>query len=384
MLFNLDRQAKKNILEHYKQEALKSRLKKEEEKKKEIEEDKANLELKEKRQKASIDLMNEEILFNRNKLKNEYNLMLQKTKGYFPRKTDIIINNWGQSKDPFVLPQIKTNNSSINNIFNTKSFLNNYSKKDFLYLTPIQKEKEILKQVDHMNEYLTDKQNTNEVRQFFKMEKENRHNFYKDLLYSQYKNALNKNLNLYGTKDELLLMHRKKKFISDNPYIKKRKYESGSTSLDHNPIVNPENNYNYNKYINYQSFAESLNKSRNNNNNIYKINSSSNSLNNNLYNNQNLNNNFNNNLSKNNINNNVYNRYNSYNNIKNINNDNIKERNTIDVYKNILGNRYNIYNNLNSEKVTNNEININNNNKRNLNINDYNLRRNLSQGDMYV
>ena len=379
MLFHLDRQAKQNILEHYRQEALKSRLKKEEEKKKEMEEDKANLELKEKRQKATIDLMNEEILFNRNKLKKEYNLMLQKTKGYIPRKTDIIINNWGQSKDQFILPEVKTNNSSKNDIFISKSFLNNYSKKDFIHLTPIQKEKEILKQVDHMHEYLTDKQNLNEIKQYFLVQKENRHNFYKDLLYSQYKNALNKNLNLYGTKDALILKNRKKKFISDNPYIKKRKYEFGTSSLDHNPIVNPENNYNYNKYINYQSFAaglNSLNNSRNNNNKIYKR-KSLNNLENNLYNNQKnvvLNNNQNSNK------NNAYDRY-SYNN--NTNN-NLNERNNKEIYRNILGNINNNYN-LNSSrpiKVTNNEININNN--QNFEPNDYNLRRNFSQGDIYV
>ena len=57
------------------------------------------------------------------------------------------------------------------------------------------------------------------------------------------------------------------------PYIKKRKYDFGTSSLDHNPIVNPENNYNYNKYINYQSFAAGLNSLNNsrNNNKVYKI-----------------------------------------------------------------------------------------------------------------
>ena len=342
-----------------------------------MEEDKANLELKEKRQKATIDLMNEEILFNRNKLKKEYNLMLQKTKGYIPRKTDIIINNWGQSKDEFILPEVKTNISSKNDVFINKSFLNNYSKNDFIHLTPIQKEKEILKQVDHMHEYLTDKQNLNEIKQYFLVQKENRHNFYKDLLYSQYKNALNKNLNLYGTKDALILKNRKKKFISDNPYIKKRKYDFGTSSLDHNPIVNPENNYNYNKYINYQSFAAGLNSLNNsrNNNKVYKI-KSLNSLDNNLYNNQKnvLNNNQNSNK------NNVYDRYSCNNNTNN----NLNARNNKEVYRNILGNINNNYN-LNSNrpiKVTNNENNINNN--QNLESNDFNLRRNFSQGDIYV
>ena len=39
MLFNLDRQTKQNILDHYKQEALLNRIRKKEEKQKEIEEE---------------------------------------------------------------------------------------------------------------------------------------------------------------------------------------------------------------------------------------------------------------------------------------------------------------------------------------------------------
>ena len=382
MLFNLDRQSKQNILEHYKQEALKSRLRKEEEKKREMEEDRNNLQLKEKRQKETIDMMNKEIIFNRNKIKKEYNLMLQKTKGYLPRKTDIIINNWGQSKDPIILPKVKINNSSIAKSFNAKSFLNNNNKKDFIHLTQIQKEKEILKQIDHMDEYLTDKPNLNEVKQYFLMQKENRHNFYKDLLYNQYKNAINKNLNLYGTKDELILKERKKKFISDNPYIKKRKYESGSTSLEHNPIVNPENNYNYNKYINYKNFAVSLNTSRNENK-LYNSNNL-NSFENNYSNNNNQtinNNNFSTNL---NYDNNSYYRYNNI-----LNNNDKKENNTISINKKILEKNYsnNNYYNLNSQnplEIRNNTYNIYNEKTQRSNAkNDYKIKRNFSQGDIY-
>ena len=55
------------------------------------------------------------------------------------------------------------NKFSINDIYN-----NNFAK-----LTPNQKEKEILKQVDHMKEFLTDKQNNNEMIKYFKMRKGN-------------------------------------------------------------------------------------------------------------------------------------------------------------------------------------------------------------------
>lgn len=389
MLFNLDRQTKKNILEHYKQEALINRIRKEEEKKREIEEDRNNLELKEIRQKESIEMMNKEILFNKNKLKNEYNLMLQKTKGYFPRKTDIIINNWGQSKEQSILPEVKNNNLAINENLNNKGYLKQYIKNDFIQLTPKEKEKVILKQIDHMNEFLTDKQNLNEVRQYFRLQKENRHNFYKDLLFSQYTNAINKNLNLYGTKDELLLKQRKKKFISDNPYIKKRNYDSGISSLEHNPIINPENNYNYNKYINYKNFALNLNNNRNNNK-LFSIKSFENSRNNNNLYSINSFDNYLYSIKNNNSNeNNTINNYNKESKDNYRYDNNLNEHNTLQMNMNNLENSFkkNNYLGLNNEnrlKISNNIYNlINNKTKKNDNKNDINLRRNFSQGDIF-
>ena len=378
MLFNLDKETKKNILEHYKQEALFKKLKKEEEKKREIEEERKNLEQKQIRQKQTIDIMNKEKFYNRNKLKEEYNLMLQKTKGYIPRKMDIKINNWGQSKDQFILPEVKTNNNNyINEKTDTKSFLNNYNKYDFVQLSPYQKEKEILKQVDHMNEYLTDKQNINELIQYFKIQKENRHKFYKDLLFSQYKNALNKNLNLYGTNDELILKQRKKKFISENPYIRQRKYDFGSSSLEHNPILNPENNYDYNKYINFKNF--SINGRNNNKLKENKGKSYDNYLQRNFS-------NFNNNLNKEN------NPYYLYDNNYNLNDNILNGSNSVKVNKNILNKNYsrNHYISLNSEtplQITNNKFSIINNKTIDYNHynneDDYNIKKSFSQGDIF-
>jgi len=375
MLFNLDKETKKNILEHYRQEALFKKLKKEEEKKREIEEERKNLEQKQKRQKQTIDIMNKEKYYNRNKLKEEYNLMLQKTKGYIPRKMDIKINNWGQSKDQFILPEVKNNNNIyINEKTDTKSFLNNYKNYDFVQLSPYQKEKEILKQVDHMKEYLTDKQNINELIQYYKKQKENRHNFYKDLLFSQYKNALNKNLNLYGTNDELILKQRKKKFISENPYIRQRKYDFGSSSLEHNPILNPENNYDYNKYINFKNF--SINGRNNNKLNDNKGKSYDNYLQRNFS-------NFNINLNKEN------NPYNRFDNNLNLNDNILNGSNSVKINKHIFDNNYsrNNYISLNSEtplKITNNEFSIINNKTIEYNnIDDYNLKKSFSQGDIF-
>ena len=106
----------------------------------------------------------------------------------------------------------------------------------------------------------------------FKKKKENRYLFFKDLLFSQYQDSINKNFNLYGTQDELIIKQKKKKILTDNPYIYNKNYNFGASTLSHNPITNPENNYNYNKYIDYQSYKLMPGKSRNYNS-LYKLNS---------------------------------------------------------------------------------------------------------------
>ena len=194
MLFNLDKESKKIILENYRREALISSLRKKEQKRKELEEDKYNLLQKEKRQKEIMEQINNEKLVKQEKIKKEYNLMLQRTKGLPYKKTQLILKNWGQKKENLFLPFLNSDNSITNKpkIIN----INNINNDDFRNLSLNQKEKEILKQVDHMNDYLTDNQNDNEMMQYFKIQKENRHMFYKDLLFSQYQEVINKDFNL--------------------------------------------------------------------------------------------------------------------------------------------------------------------------------------------
>ena len=269
MLFNLDKESKKNILENYRIEALLSSLRKKVQKRKEIEEDKYNLLQKEKRQKEMMEQINKEKLIKRENIKKEYNLMLQRTKGLPIKKTKLILNNWGQKNENLILPAINSDNF----IQNKSRIINNINNNDFRKLSPNQKEKVILKQVDHMNEYLTDKQNCKEMIQYFKIQKENRNQFYKDLLYSQYQEVVNKDFNLYGTNDELIIKQKKKKNLAENPYIYNKNYNFGSSSLRHNPIVNPENDFNYNKYINCQSYRLNPERGRNNYAQLFKINS---------------------------------------------------------------------------------------------------------------
>ena len=273
MLFNLDKEAKKNVFENYRREALISSLKKIEQRKKEKEEDKINLEQKEQRQIKIIELINKEKLEEKEKIKKEYYLMLERTKGFFPRKKQLILKNYGQKKEPYILPELHSNFPSNTNKRTNNILINNYNFNNFESLSRNEKEKEILKQVDHMNELLTDKQNDNEMSQYFQKRKENKYLFYKDLLFSQYKDSINKNFNLYGTKDELLIKQKKKKILTENPFIyNKKSYNFGASTLSHNPITNPENDYNYNKYIDYQSYKLTPGNSRNYNS-LYKLNS---------------------------------------------------------------------------------------------------------------
>ena len=363
MLFNLDKESKKNLLEHYRREALISSLRKIEQRKKEREADKYNLEQKEMRQNEIIELINQEKLAKKEKLKKEYNSMLQRTKGFLPKKNQIILKNWGQKRDPFVLPVLNSDNSGMNR--GNKFLLEEISNSNFEKLTSIQKQKAILKQVDHMNEYLTDKPNEKEMKQFFKMRKQNRYNFYKDLLFSQYQEAINKDLNLYGTNDELIIKQKKKKNLTSNPYILKKNYDFGASSLLHNPIVNPENNYNYNKYINYQSYRLNLNNSRNHNNaKLFKLKSMENLK-----------------FSSDNI----YDCENGYNEI----NKNVLNGNNKNNWNNEISENHTIDLNYSKEFKENDKIplkitkyKLNTINKQNNNEINSNFKRNLSQGDI--
>ena len=356
MLFNLDKEAKKNILENYRLEALVSSLRKLEQKKKEKEADKINLRQKEQRQNEFLELINKEKLEKREKIKNEYKLMLERTKGFLPKKNQLILKNWGQKKDPYILPNLHCNYSNSTRQSTNKILINDKNYNNFEELSRNQREKEILKQVVHMNEFLTDKQNGNEMKQYFQKRKENRHLFYKDLLFSQYQDAINKDFNLYGTKDELIIKQKKRKNLTDNPYISNKNYNFGNSSLSHNPIINPENNYNYNKYIDYQSYKLNPKKSRNYNN-LFKLKSMDNLCHNNKYNENEI--------------------FGINNGINNWNN-NICENRTIDVSNRNCINEYNKI----PLKITKYKFNILNN-KNNNKANGSFFKRNLSQGNIY-
>ena len=195
--------------------------------------------------------------------------MLQKTKNYLPgyhfkpKNKEVIINNWGKSKEE----TLEENNNYFNIINNKNKSLsfdgNSYNNIDFNSLNAKDKVRLFIKPIDSMNKYLTDEQNENEVKLFFLKQKKNKQNYYKDLLYSQYEDIAKKNKNIFGTEDTLILEQKKKKLITENPYRQKNEYFVGDSNLKNNPILNPENNLRYNKYL--KNFYKDITLNDNNN-----------------------------------------------------------------------------------------------------------------------
>ncbi len=249
MYFNLDREKKLKILNYYKKEALDSKRKKEAQKKLKIQDELNFLHKKEQEELETEKKIIQEQNKKKKALMDEYLQMLKKTKenipGYhFKRKNkEVIIKNWGKSKEEFL--------SEDNNDFHfTKNKnVNNSVEDNFNSLSQIEKARQIIKPIDSMNQFLTDEQNLDKVNMLFWKRKNNKRNFYKNLLFSQHEESNQLNKDKFGTEDILILKQKKKNLISDNPY--RRKYQSsfGNSTLENNPILNPSNNIRYNKYF---------------------------------------------------------------------------------------------------------------------------------------
>ena len=249
MYFNLDREKKQKILNYYKQEAIDSQRKKEAQKKLKIQDELNFLHEKELEELESEKKAMEEQTKKKKALMQEYLQMLQKTKnnipGYhFQRKNkDVILKNWGKSKEE----SLKENSNDFN--FN-KNRNNSMSVEDnFNSLSQIEKARQIIKPIDHMNQFLTDEQNLDKVNLFFMQRNNHKRDFYKNLLFSQHEQSNQLNKDKFGTEDILILKQKKKNLISDNPYRKKYQISFNNSTLENNPILNPRNNIRYNKYF---------------------------------------------------------------------------------------------------------------------------------------
>ena len=261
MLFNLDRNLKQSILEEYQKEAMLYRKKKQEEKDQKIKEEQEYLNQINKREEESFKIKKQDEDIKKNNQKKYYEDILANSPNKNSRKKELIIKNWGQSRN-----QPKENNELVNSFRKD----NNKYEIDYFSLSPEEKERlYIRKDDDHMNKFLTDEQNKDELSKFLKDEKFFRQKYYKDLINSQYEEAQRINKDRYGTNDILIVENKRKKYFNDNNFITgTKKYDFGKSNLLHNPIVNPENNIGYNKYINYRLSKSNIFKNIFDNNNV--------------------------------------------------------------------------------------------------------------------
>ena len=155
MFFNLDREKKQRILNYYKNSALDSRKKKEAAKKLRIQEELNYLHLKEKEELETENKIKQEESRKKKALMDEYLQMLQKTHNdipgfhFIPKNKDVIINNWGKTKEETLLAN--KNSNIYNNIKSRNSVSVDYEKDNFNSLSQEEKAKEIIKPIDSMN-----------------------------------------------------------------------------------------------------------------------------------------------------------------------------------------------------------------------------------------
>ena len=349
MFFNLDRNSKQNLFNQYKQEALDYRQKKNIEKQKRIQEEREYLARRELLEKEADERIFREKLQRKNAQREEYNSMLMKTKNNIPgyrhntnKNKEVVLNNWGgQEKNHQIqiqnnLPQSPPQQNDVN------------ANKNFITIpqgegTPW-KGRKSFRNEDHLGNFLKDDRNDQELTNYIKSEKEYKQKMYKDLLYSQFQEATNKNLNLYGTNDPLIVERKRKRYLSQDPFAKNNNYDFSKSSLTHNPIVDPQNNLEYNKYLKFSESQRNINNRGN-----YQIN-------NNNVNNQRMQ--YQNNNNTPNINN-VNNTYNNYNPLEEFKSNNYDTSN--------MNRGMKVNNNFNQNLVmenNNSNINMNNNNLR--------------------
>ena len=270
MLFNLDRNIKHSILEEYKREALLHQQRKERERQQKIKEEREYLEEKNRKELLSTQILKEEEMRKKNKQMKEYQEMLSNIQYKNYLKNEVQIKNWGQTRN-LTIPYKDKNTIKTN----FRKDPNNNFTVDYYSLSPAQKEKMFIRKSDHMEKYLTDEQNDDEIMNFLKGEKQYRQKYYKELLNTQFQEAQKKIKDKYGTNDILIIKNKKRNyFVDDNPLKSGKKYDFGKSNLLHNPILNPENDIAYNRYINLRINKSNIlkNSIQNNINNNKKAN----------------------------------------------------------------------------------------------------------------
>ena len=271
MLFTWKLALKQSILAEYKKEALLHQEKKQLEKQQKIKEEQEYLDKLNKQDEQTLQKLREEEEIRKNNQKKYYDQIFN-SPDKNARKKELIIKIW-ERNDSHPTPLKE------NNIFRKEA--NNKYEVDYNVLSPLQRQKMyIRKGDDHMNKYLTDEQNNKELSNYLKEEKDYRQKYYRDLINSQFEEAQRINKDRYGTNDILIIENKRKRYFNENQYSPNKKY-FGKSNLLHNPIVNPENNLGYNKYINFRLNKSNIFKNKeftnlNNSNDINELNNNKN------------------------------------------------------------------------------------------------------------
>ena len=312
MLSSACKATKEKILEQFKQDAAKYLEKKKYEKYKRIQEEQEYL-LKQEQKYNEEQKIAKERRKRKEQQFNDYNLMLTRLNYQKP------INGFNSySCTARKRPYIKYN---IGDLERGKSLQ--------------KREREIIMKRDIIGKFLTDEVNDDELYRDLKSEKQKSQQYYKEINDLQYLEYQKNNIDLYGTIDPLIIRRAKKKYLTENPYSFKIKNDFWKSNLVHNPIINPENDMNYNKYIFKEDFSNYVNDSNkieknndNNNTNINNVNRTYNLFRNDntKINSSNSCNNYNNNNNKNSIESYSYRRINLFKNNNNNNMNNFIER----------------------------------------------------------
>lgn len=214
MIFSVNRDAKKDILNEYKERALAYIKKKQLEKIKSLQEEKDYISELTKKYSEEEKIKRENKKKLQNIQKNEYNKMLSE-------KISLINQNHfrNQSMEPQIINQ---------ETLPKKTFIQNE---------------------DNIKNYLYNVYNNREKNHIPSRSK----NYFKDILDNQYQEIQENNLQNFGTNDILILEQRKKNYVPDNPYSIHNVYYFGKSTLLHNPITDPQNNVEYNKYIKFNT-----------------------------------------------------------------------------------------------------------------------------------
>ena len=253
MFFNLDRNSKQNLFNQYKQDAIDYRQRKNFEKQRRIQEEREFLAKREQLEKEADEKIYREKLERKNAQKEEYNSMLMKTKNNIPgyrhnanRHREIVLNNWGGQEKSHQI-QYQPNLQSPPPQENPKNEFITIPQGD----ESPWKGKKLYKNEDHLGNFLNDDRNDQELNKYINSEKEYKQKVYKDLLYSQFQEATNKNLNLYGTNDPLIVERKRKRYLSQDPFAKNNNSNMQSQS---NNILNPNNIRAYKEYNPLEEF----------------------------------------------------------------------------------------------------------------------------------